>query len=254
MIELDGVHLAYGARPILAGVDLRVERGEVVGVLGRNGAGKTSLLRIALGLLRPDRGVARVDGTDLATVARAEVARRVAAMAQDEPLAFSLTVRECVLLGRVAHLPAHGFETEADLDAAAAAMDEVGVRNLSERALETLSGGERRRVMLARALAQQTHALVLDEPADNLDLAHQLELFELLRARAERGSAILVSVHDLNLALRACDRVALLPGDGTLMAGRPGDILTEARVAQVFAVEAQLADGGSHFVIRGRVR
>ena len=250
MIELRDIACAYGARALFDALDLRVAAGEVLGVLGRNGVGKTSLLRIALGLQRPQRGTVHIADVDLATLSTLQIARRVAAMAQDEPLAFTLTVKECVLLGRVAHLPPHGFESEADLAAAAAAMEEVGVTALADRSLETLSGGERRRVLLARVLAQSTDALVLDEPAENLDLAYQLELFELLQRRARRGAAVLLTVHDLNLALRYCDRIALLIGDGTAAVGAPRDILTAERIATVFGVEVatgHLPDGTPYY-------
>ncbi len=256
MIDLRDIACAYGPRALLTGLDLRVAAGEVLGVLGRNGVGKTSLLRIALGLQKPQRGTVRIADVDLATLSALQIARRVAAMAQDEPLAFTLTVQECVLLGRVAHLPPHGFESKADLAAAAAAMEEVGVSALADRSLETLSGGERRRVLLARVLAQSTDALVLDEPAENLDLAYQLALFELLQRRARRGAAVLLTVHDLNLALRYCDRIALLIGDGTAAIGPPRDILTPERIAAVFGVEVatgQLADG-TPFYAAVRVR
>ena len=255
MIELDDIALSYGSRRILDGVSLRVGRGELIGVVGRNGAGKTTLVRIALGLAKPDRGAARIDDADLSTLEPLAIAHRVAAMAQDEPLQFPLSVKECVLLGRVSHLPAHGFETDVDVSAAADAMREVGVLGLAERLLSTLSGGERRRVLLARALAQGTTSLVLDEPAANLDLAYQLELFELLRGRVQRGAAVLLTVHDLNLALRYCDRVALLVGDGSALLGAACEVLTPARVAHVFGVDvmAGSAPDGTPYLVAVKV-
>jgi iron complex transport system ATP-binding protein len=251
MIELDDVAFGYGARTLFSHLRVRVAPGSLCGVLGPNGAGKSTLLRIALGLLSPASGRALVGDRAIATLPRREAARAVAALLQDEAMIFPMTVAECVLLGRSAHLPAHGFETADDLAAADAAMDEVDVRPFADRLLETLSGGERRRVLLARAFAQTASALVLDEPAANLDLAHQLDLFALLRRRADAGSAILVSVHDLNLAARSCDQVLLLDGKGGHVQGTPAEVLTPAHVAVAYGVEVELGrttDGAPYFV------
>jgi iron complex transport system ATP-binding protein len=251
MIVFTDVAFSYDGRAVFDALSLRVNAGEVLGVLGPNGAGKSTLARLALGLLTPARGQLRIDDAELSTLSRREVARRVAAMLPEEAQGFPMSVRDCVLLGRLPHLPAHGFEAAADLAAAEAAMNEVGVRELAERALHTLSSGERRRVLLARALAQGAATLVLDEPAANLDLSHQLELFTLLRARARDGAAILVTVHDLNLALRYCDRVALLDRGGAASIGAPAEVLTTARVRAVFGVDAELgrsADGVAYVI------
>ncbi len=241
MIELADVGFGYDGGAVLDGVRLLVAPGELVGVLGPNGSGKSTLLRLALGLLAPQRGAVRIGGTPLASLSQREIARRVAAMLQDEIAGFPMSVKDCVLLGRIAHLPTLGFEAEADLRAAEAAMAEVGVLGLADRTLGTLSGGERRRVLLARAFAQGAPALVLDEPAASLDLAHQLELFDHLRARANAGSAILVSVHDLNLAARSCHRVIVLQGPGAAVVGPPAEILTVERIRRVFSVEVEQA-------------
>jgi iron complex transport system ATP-binding protein len=251
VIELEDVSFAYGARTLFSQLSTRIAPGSLCGVLGPNGAGKSTLLRIALGLLAPSSGRALIDGRAIATLPRKDAARAVAALLQDEAMIFPMTALECVLLGRSAHLPADGFETASDLAAAEAAMDEVAVRPLADRLLETLSGGERRRVLLARAFAQAASALVLDEPTANLDLAHQLDLFALLRRRADAGSAILVSVHDLNLAARSCDRVLLLDGKGGHVQGSPAEVLTPARVAETYGVDVELghtADGAPYFI------
>jgi iron complex transport system ATP-binding protein len=251
VIELADIEFAYDGATILRGLSLRVEPGEVVGVLGPNGSGKSTLLRIALGLLSPRRGTVRLGDVALAGLARRDVAQRVAALLQDESSAFPMSVKDCVLLGRYAHLPPHGFEAAADLRAAEAAMAEVGVLPLAERTLTTLSGGERRRVMLARAFAQCAPALVLDEPAASLDLCHQLELFDRLRARADAGSAVLVSVHDLNLAARACGRVVVIESPDKFSIGSPSEVLDVERVRRVFRVEVergQTSDGTPFFV------
>ncbi len=257
MIELAEVAYAYDERPVLEGVTLSVAAGELVGVLGPNGSGKSTLLRIALGLLTPQRGTVRIGGMPLASLSRRALAHRVAALLQDEASAFPMSVVDCVLLGRLSHLPPHGFEAASDLAAAEAAMREVEVLALAQRDVQTLSGGERRRVLLARAFAQGAPALVLDEPAASLDLAHQLELFERLRARADAGSAVLVSVHDLNLAARACHRVVVLEGPGAVVTGPPAEILDPDRIRRVFGVDverSQASDGRPYFIALRSIR
>jgi iron complex transport system ATP-binding protein len=259
MITLADVAFSYDERAIFESLTLEVRAGELVGVLGPNGAGKSTLARLALGLVAPSRGRVQVDGADLATLDRRAVARRVAAMLQEDTQSFPISARDCVLLGRLPHLPPHGFESSADLAAAEAAMSEVGVIGLATRALHTLSSGERRRVLLARTLAQGAPNLVLDEPAANLDLSHQLGLFALLRARAVAGAAVLVTVHDLNLAIRFCDRVALIGGGsrghGAAAIGAPAEVLTTARVREVFGVEIEpgRTHDGIAYVVATRV-
>ena len=251
MIELDAVSFAWGSRTLFEHVSVRLAAGSLCGVLGPNGAGKSTLLRIVLGLLAPSRGVVRLDGVDVRSLSRRDAARMIAAMLQDEPALFPMTVTECVLLGRVSRLPPHGFEDGADLLAAERALDSAGVRDLATRRLDTLSGGERRRVLLARTLAQGTPALVLDEPTANLDLRHQLELFSLLERQAASGATILASVHDLDLAARACSEVLLLDGRGGVVHGTPAEVLTPSRIADVFGVEVlagRTAEGAPYFV------
>jgi iron complex transport system ATP-binding protein len=257
MIDLSEVAFGYGGRAIFDALSLRVNAGEVLGVLGPNGAGKSTLARLALGLLVPTCGQVRVDDVELASLSRRDVARHIAAMLPEEPQGFPMSVRDCVLLGRLPHLPAHGFEASADLATAEAAMNEVGVRDLAERALHTLSSGERRRVLLARTLAQGAATLVLDEPAANLDLSHQLTLFALLRSRARAGAAVFVTIHDLNLALRFCDRVVLLDRSGAASIGAPDEVLTPERVRAVFGVEVDLgrsADGVAYVMATRAIR
>ena len=249
MIRARRVSFGYG-RPLVADLDLDVARGELVGILGANGAGKSTLARLLLGLLRPAVGQIAIDGRDLLHVAPRERARLVAAVLQDEPLEFPFTALEVVLMGRRARLGPFGFEADADLAAAERAMRDTGVVDLAARPMSELSGGERKRVLLARALAQETPALILDEPAAALDVRHQLELFELLAARKRAGAAVVVVVHDLNLAAQWCDRVALLVAGAPAVVGGVDDVLTEARLRAAFGVEVAI---GAHPTSGARV-
>ena len=249
MIRARRLGFGYG-RPLLVDLDLEVARGELVGILGANGAGKSTLARLLLGLVPPDAGQVAIDGRDLATLPPRERARLVAAVLQDEPLEFPFTALEVVLMGRRARLGPFGFEAAADVEAAERAMRDTGVVELAARPMSELSGGERKRVLLARALAQETPVLILDEPAAALDVRHQLELFELLEARKRAGAAVVVVVHDLNLAAQWCDRVALLRAGAPAVVGRVDEVLTPARLAAALGVEVAV---GAHPTTGARV-
>jgi iron complex transport system ATP-binding protein len=249
MIRARRVSFGY-ERPLLVDLDLDVARGELVGILGANGAGKSTLARLLLGLVPPTVGQVAIDGRDLASVPPRERARLVAAVLQDEPLEFPFTALEVVLMGRRARLGPFGFEADSDVAAAEHAMRETGVVDLAARPMSELSGGERKRVLLARALAQQTPALILDEPAAALDVRHQLELFQLLAARKQAGAAVVVVVHDLNLATQWCDRVALLTAGAPAIVGAVDEVLTEARLRAAFGVEVAI---GAHPATGARV-
>jgi iron complex transport system ATP-binding protein len=249
MIACASVTFGYGS-PLLVDVTLEVARGELLAIVGPNGAGKSTLVRLLLGMLAPQAGRVTIDDRDLALLPPRQRARLVAAVLQDEPLDFPFTALEVVLMGRRARLGAFGFERAADLAAAERAMGETGVAALAGRPLLELSGGERKRVLLARALAQQTPALILDEPAAALDVRHQLDLFALLDARRRAGAAVAVVVHDLNLAAAWATRVALLGAGRETIVGAVDEVLTPARVREAFGVEVAV---GTHPTTGARV-
>jgi iron complex transport system ATP-binding protein len=242
MIDFDGVGFSYGGRPVFDGLSLRVESGEFLGILGPNGSGKSTALKLLLGLLRPSSGSVRIDGRDVHAIPPRELAGRVAAVPQEEALEFPFSVEEVVLLGRAARLGPLGFERPADVEAARRAMVETGVAELADRPLHALSGGERKRAVLARALAQEAPILVLDEPADALDIHHQIAIFDLLAERNRRGTTVVVVVHDLNLAAAYCRRVLLLQPGRPPLAGTVEDVLTWRRVSEAFGVDVYVGE------------
>jgi iron complex transport system ATP-binding protein len=237
VIRIEGASFRYGSRAVLSDVSLEVGRGRIVGILGPNGSGKTTLVRILLGLLRPASGSVSVSGRDVGSYGRRELARELAAVPQETPVDFPFTVMELVLMGRTPHLGLLGIETAADVRAAEEAMDACGVRHLAERPIDALSGGELRRAVIARALAQGARALVLDEPTAGLDIHHQVAIFDLLRRQAREGRAILVVVHDLNLAAAYCDELLLLKDGRTEARGAVEDVLTYHRIKECYGVD-----------------
>ncbi len=239
-LAAEGLTWRYGdGPPVLRGVDVAVARGEVLGVVGPNGAGKSTLLRLLGGVAKPQGGAVRVLGDDVASLPRAELARRVALVAQRERVPAGLTVREVAALGRAPHTGWFGVLGARDEEAVARALARCDLAGDGGRAFEALSGGEQRRCLVARAVAQEAAVMLLDEPVAALDLAHQLAVCELLVERAREGVAVVAVLHDLNLAARCCDRLLVLR-DGAASAAPVAEFVTEGKVREVFEVDAHV--------------
>ena len=230
------------SRPFgLADLTFAVMPGDVLGVIGPNSAGKTTLVRLLTRVAEPGRGDIRLDGISLSRLARWELARQVAVVPQDLPLALPFTVEQLVLMGRYPHAPRRFFETAGDLKVARGAMALTGVLELARVPVAALSGGERQRVVLARALAQQPRLLVLDEPTAHLDLRYQTECVALLRrVRAEHGTTIVLVSHDLNLAAEVADRLLLLAEGRLARLGSPREVLEPGLLGRIYGCEVSV--------------
>ncbi len=231
-----GLEFRYpgAASPAVAGVDLRAAEGEMVAILGPNGAGKSTLLRLLLGVRSPDAGEALLYGRPVVAWSTEERARRVGVLPQHEEPAFPITAGALVEMGRYPWLGRWGRPGRRDREVVGAALERCGVAHLAGREFATLSGGERQRVRLARALAQEPRALALDEPTASLDLAHEMEIWELLLAEAGDGRAVLLTTHHVNLAARYADRLVLLHEGGIAETGPPASVLTPAVIERVY--------------------
>ncbi len=235
MIAAEGVYAGYGGREVLRGVDLALGPGSLVALVGPNGAGKSTLLRCLAGLMRPARGRVTLDGTDLGSLDRARIARRIAVVPQASETIFPFTVREIVALGRTARLGALALARPSDAQAVDRALEDLELTALADRGIDEVSGGERQRAVLAMALAQEGDVLLLDEPTVHLDPAHQQATLELIRRLARyRSVAALAVLHDLNLASALADRVVVLHDGRVVAAGPPLEVMTAAHVAAVF--------------------
>jgi iron complex transport system ATP-binding protein len=235
ILEARNIDFHYGALPVLRAVNLTLREHQVTAIVGPNGAGKSTLLGVMSGALEPHSGSVSLDGRELRNVPLRERARTLAVVAQETHIPFPFTALEIVLMGRSPHLPRFGFESQHDIETAHAAMDATDCRDLADRPIGELSGGERRRVIIARALAQEASALLLDEPMNFLDVRHSTDLAVLLRKLAHtRGLAVCAIMHDLNIAAAVADMVVVLK-DGSIMAeGQPSDIMTTDVLGRAF--------------------
>ncbi len=218
----------------LSGVSVSLERGELVAVVGPNGSGKTTLLRALLGTRYLEAGTVRIEGKALSHWRPRDLAKVIAVVTQREEILFPLTVRETVELGRYAHLGPLAGPGEADHLAVTQALQRADVIGLADRRTDTLSGGEWQRVRVARALAQNPRALLLDEPTAALDIRHEMEVFELVRKLAGEGIGTLLVTHHLNLAARYADRMLLLDKGKVIAEGPPSEVLKSELVSPVF--------------------
>jgi iron complex transport system ATP-binding protein len=237
MLSLNSISLHYGSRSILRDINLKLNRGEVLALVGPNGVGKSTLIKIACGGLKPTAGEVVVDGVSLHRVSPEERAKRVAVVSQALRLPEAFTVFDTVLMGRTAYLGLLGKETEADKRIAYTAMERTCIADLAARRIGELSGGEQQRVLIARALAQAAPILLMDEPTAHLDLKHQANILDLVRALAHQENfAVLIVLHDLNLAAQYTDRVALLSNAELRAIGTPTQVLTPSHLSEVYGL------------------
>ncbi|MCK2218522.1 ABC transporter ATP-binding protein [Actinomadura sp. ATCC 31491] len=234
---LDGLSVSIGGAAVVEDLALAVEAGQVVGLVGPNGSGKTTALRCVYRALRPTGGAVWIDGNDVARMPLPASARLVAALTQEGRADLDFTVEETVALGRAPHLRGNQALSARERELCRAAMARMEVLHLAGRGVLSLSGGERQRVLVARALVQEPRVLVLDEPTNHLDLHHQIRLLAMLKGA---GLSVLVTLHDLNLAASACDRLAVLSRGRLVAGGPPADVLTEDLLREVFGVRASV--------------
>jgi iron complex transport system ATP-binding protein len=235
MLTIENLTAAYGEKIVLEELSLELSRGEVLALIGPNGSGKTTLFRAISGVLPLKAGCVRVDGRDLASLSTAQRARYLAVVPQARRLPPAFTVRQTVLFGRTPYLGWLGQPERADLQRVAWVLEQTGLASLADQRVDELSGGEQQRVLLARALAQDTPLLLLDEPTAHLDLEHQSSLLRLVQSLArEQQLGVFMAVHDLNLVSLYADRVVLLFGGRLYASGTPKEVLVPEILNQVY--------------------
>jgi iron complex transport system ATP-binding protein len=238
-LELRGLSVEIGGRRIVSGISLRVADGQFAGLIGPNGSGKSTILKAIYRVHRPVDGSVLVNGTDLHRMRPKMAGRRVAVVAQENPMDFGFTVREMVMIGRTPHKGPFDRDNDNDQTIIQDAMQRTGCADLGGRSFQSLSGGEKQRVLIARALAQGADHLILDEPTSHLDIRYQISVLELV---AGLGVTVLAALHDLNLAALFCDTVHVL-SDGSLIAGgSPAEVITPGIARAAYGADVLIID------------
>jgi len=243
LVETEGLGFAYGRVPVFEDVNVKVKRGEFVGIIGPNGSGKTTFLKLLSRALRPTKGQIKLGGVDLRHMSHKHVAQKVAVVPQESRVGFEFTVFEVVLMGRTPHLGFLSFEGKEDVEAARRAMALTDTERFADRFLDELSGGERQRVIIARALAQEPEVLLLDEPTAFLDIRYQVGTYDLVkRLNRETGVTVLLVSHDVNIAGMYCERLLLLGEGGVYRDGKTAEVLAPENIEAVYQQEVVLAE------------
>jgi len=235
VIILNRVGYRYGTHWALRDVSMEIGAGELVGILGPNGSGKTTLLKVADRILEPQEGEVSLRGRPIQGYSRVGLAREIAMVPQENHFQFAFSCLEVVLMGRFPHMGLFEFEGEDDMEVALEAMEATHCAELADRPINQLSGGEKQRVLLARALSQEPRLILLDEPTSFLDLRFKKEIFELLSSlKKNRGLSLMIVSHDIDLSARYCDRIVLLDRGRVFAEGTPGEVLTARNVEAVY--------------------
>ena len=238
----ENIRVEVGGRTLVDALDIAVQSGELLAVLGQNGSGKSLTMHTLAGLRAASAGRVLLDGTDITTCSRQDIARRLALLPQHVDDIFPATVLDTAMIGRHPHIGRFQWESAEDVAIGRAALAAVDLDKLARRDVLTLSGGERRRLAIAQVLTQQPAVFLLDEPTNHLDPQHQLDALRLFRHRADDGAAIIATLHDVNLAVRFADRCLLLYGDGRWDLGDTADVLNEQRLTELYRTRMEGVD------------
>ena len=237
-LEAKDIEAVLGGTPILRGVSLEVDHNDFVGIIGPNGSGKSTLLKCIYRVLKPQAGIVRLDGTDIRELSYKKSAQTIAVLAQHNYYNFEFSVQDVVLMGRSPHKRTMERDNAQDYAIVAQALETVGMSDMAKRSFSTLSGGEQQRVILARALAQQTPCLILDEPTNHLDIKYQLQLLDIVKGL---NRTVISAIHDLNIAAMYCTWLVVMKDGQVITQGTPRQVLTPELIREVYEVEATVS-------------
>ncbi|MDD3398230.1 MAG: ABC transporter ATP-binding protein [Candidatus Methanomethylophilaceae archaeon] len=243
ILDVDNISFEYSGRIVIEDIGFHAEPGEIIGILGPNGCGKTTLLKILNRNLKAKTGTVCIEGDEINDISKKDIAQRMAVVPQNNEISFSFTVTDIVMMGRMPNLDRFEMESEDDLRIVFDAMEKCNVLQFADRFINHLSGGERQRAIIARALAQEPRVLLMDEPTLHLDVNHQIDMLDMVRSLAkEKGLTVVIVSHDLSLAARYCDRLFLISEHHIIASGKVKDVLTPENMRRVFSIEAYLED------------
>ena len=237
-LEAKDIEAVLGGTPILRGVSLEVDHNDFVGIIGPNGSGKSTLLKCIYRVLKPQAGIVKLDGTDIRELSYKKSAQTIAVLAQHNYYNFEFSVQDVVLMGRSPHKRTMERDNAQDYAIVAQALETVGMSDMAKRSFSTLSGGEQQRVILARALAQQTPCLILDEPTNHLDIKYQLQLLDIVKGL---NRTVISAIHDLNIAAMYCTWLVVMKDGQVVTQGTPRQVLTPELIREVYEVEATVS-------------
>ena len=248
-LKVNKIEFAYNSTPVLENISMELDRSEILGIVGPNGTGKSTLIRCIDRILKPQQGTILLDENDITTMNRMEIARKMGYVPQSTTRVFPASVIDTVLMGRRPHL---GWKSsEEDMDKVLEILELLGIVEFAMRDFNEISGGQQQKVLIARALAQEADVLLLDEPTSNLDIRHQLEVMEIMtNVVRKNGISAVMAIHDLNLASRYTDRILMMNGGRIFAAGEPASVLTIENIKRVYGVEVLVkSDGERPYII-----
>lgn len=238
-LETKGITYSIDGKIIIDGIDISVKEGELVGIVGPNGCGKSTLLKNIYKVFTPDSGAAFIDGEDLSKLSNRKTAKKMSVMQQENIVDFDMTVYDMVMLGRFAHQKLFSGSTEEDRTIVNEYINEVGLLGYENRHFLSLSGGEKQRTLLARALSQKASLILLDEPTNHLDIGYQYQIMNILK---RQNLTILCCVHDLNIAAAYCDRIILMKNKKIFDVGSPKEMLTKENIKELFDIDTMIIE------------
>lgn len=236
-LSIEDISVSLSGVSILEGINLQVEKGDFIGIIGPNGSGKSTLLKSLYRTIKPKHGTIYLDGTSINDMSYKQSAQSMAVVGQHNDHSFEFTVFELVMMGRAPHKKFMEADNQRDISIAEDALNKVSMMRYRDRDYSTLSGGEKQRVILARALAQETPLLILDEPTNHLDIKHQLELMSVVKALE---TTTIFAVHDLNIALMYCNKLCILEEGKIVSVGKPEELITSEMIRQIYGVTAEI--------------
>lgn len=257
MISVNDLEFSYGNRKVIDSVSFNLNPGEILGILGPNGSGKTTLIKLVGGILKKGKGRIEIMGKEIEKYSRKELARKLAIVPSDLEPGFDFSVYDMVAMGRYPYLGLFDTFSPEDIEIIEKSMRSTGIMELSGHSIREISGGEKQRMLIARALAQNTDILLMDEPTSNLDIKYQVEILELIENIRKTGRAILLTMHDVNMAVRYCTRIALLSKGRIFSIGQPEMVISEESITAVYGIKGRVirnGDGGIVYIIPEKIQ
>ncbi len=237
LLKVENIYYEIDGVTILKDVNLAINQGEFVGIIGPNGSGKSTLLKNIYRVLRPTKGAIYLNDKKMSARTNKEVAKELAVVSQEFDYGFDFTVREIVLMGRYPLKEFYEMENKEDEKIVDLALDRVGLKSFKERSFLTLSGGEKQRALIARAIAQETNFIIMDEPTNHLDVGYQMKVMDLIRSL---DKTVLTAIHDLNMAIAYCDKIFVIDDGVIVKTGKPADVITETMIQEIYDVPAHI--------------